>query len=111
MLSFAPAVRVAIFPSRLYDVLALSCDWSLKSRVNVQLRSVEDAPSVDRLPTLRGLELVVELTVALDTPPLRKGFGDYLRRHLDTTYEVVTAEDHVRVEWGAHLPPRRAALS
>lgn len=111
MLSFKPEARVGLFTDRLGRVLTVASVWSVRSRVDVHVSSINDGPGVHMPSSLHAFDLALDLDVVNDKPEDRFAFAEYLRCWLGPRYDVVFEADHVHVEWGVHRPPLRAAVN
>ena len=110
MLRYKPDVRIAVFTPRLGDVFAAACTWSLRSRVDVEINSINDGPGVHLATSLHYFDLAVDLDTVGDRPADLLALAEYLRCTLDPQYDVVFEGDHVHVEWDARRPPLRKTI-
>lgn len=111
MLRVKPEVRIGLFTARLGAVLEAASAWSLRSRVDVEVNSVNDGPGVHLATSLHYFDLAVDLDTVGDKLDDVRALAEYLRRWLDPQYDVVFEGTHVHVEWDAHRPPLRASVS
>lgn len=101
---FKPEVRIVDLPPQLADVLRLAALWSLRSRVDVEINSIDDGAGVHMIGSLHGLSLAVDLDTVGDKNPDIEQLAEFLRRTLDPQYDLVFEGNHVHVEWDAHRP-------
>jgi hypothetical protein len=103
-LRFKPEVRVIYLTEQLADVLQLAALWSLRSRIDVEVNSIDDGAAVHIADTLHGCSLAVDLDTVGDKQPETRELAEWLRRTLDPQYDLVWEGNHVHVEWDAHRP-------
>ena len=107
MIRFKPEVRIWYFSERLADVFECASVWSLKSRVDVEVNSIND-PAPNRVPdSLHPFDLAVDLDTVGDRAADTEALADYLRRWLVPQYDVLFEGNHVHVEWDARRGPLR----
>jgi len=101
---FKQEVRIIDLPWQLVAVLRLAALWSLRSRIHVEINSIDDGAGVHMGGSLHGLSLAVDLDTVGDKNPDIEQLAEFLRRTLDPQYDLVFEGDHVHVEWDAHRP-------
>ncbi len=111
MIRFKPEVRIGLLTSQLYDVLFYASVWSCRTRLDVEINSVEDGPGVHMASSLHYSGLAVDLDTAGDKEGDTRALAEYLRRALPTGYDVVFEGDHVHVEYDMKRPPLRKAVT
>lgn len=104
-LRFKPEVRIVYLNSYLTHVFEAACLWSLRSRVDVEVNSVDDGAGVHLATSLHGWSLAVDLDTVADKPNETRELAEYLRRALPAGYDVIFETDHVHVEYDTHRPP------
>lgn len=101
---FKPEVRVYAFTPQLTCVLALAAHWSLRTRVGVEVNSIDDGAPGRVGDTLHGYSLAIDLDTVGDKLPDLQDLAEFLRRTLDPQYDLVWEGNHVHVEWDVHRP-------
>ena len=104
-LRFKPEVRIVYHTEQLAHVFLVASLWSLRSRVDVQVNSVDDGAGAHLLNSLHGCSLAVDLDIVNDRQLDLEELAEYLRRTLDPQFDIVWEGDHVHVEWDAHRGP------
>lgn len=104
-LQFKPEVRITYLTPQLANVLQLATLWSLRTRIGVEVNSIDDGQNVHMQTTLHGYSLAVDLDTVGDKQPDTEELAEYMRRVLDPQYDIVWEGDHVHVEWDAHRGP------
>ena len=61
MIRFKPEVRIGFLDRRLADVLAAACQWSARTRIDVEVNSINDGPSVHMATSLHAYDLAIDL--------------------------------------------------
>ena len=110
-LRFKPEVRIGYCEERLTRVLEIASVWSLRTRVDVEINSINDGAGVHAPTSLHPFDLAVDLDTVGDTPADLDLLAEFLRRWLGREYDVVFEGDHVHVEWDARRPPLRRTVS
>jgi len=105
MLRFKPEVRISDCDERIVVVLREACLWSLRTRVDVEINSVEDGGGVHMAGSLHGVGLAVDVDTVGDRAPDTEALGEWFRRRLPASYDVVFEGDHVHVEYDVHRAP------
>lgn len=105
MLRFKPDVRVGYFDERIADVLRESSLWSYRTRVDIEVNSIEDGAAVHMAGSLHGVGLALDLDTVGDRQSDTEALADWLRRRLPPQYDVLFEANHVHVEWDAHRGP------
>lgn len=105
MLRFKPEVRISDCDERLVVVLREACLWSMKTRVDVEINSIEDGAGVHLPNSLHGVGLAVDVDTVGDRAADIEEIAEWFRRRLPAAYDVVFEGDHVHVEYDAHRPP------
>lgn len=105
MIRFKPEVRISYLDERIATPLALACVWSLRTRVDVELNSIEDGAAVHMTGSLHGYGLALDFDTVGDKSPDLESLGEWFRRQLPVEYDVVYEGDHIHVEWDAHRSP------
>src|SRR5438067_231404 len=108
MLQFKPEVRIVVLTAQLADVLRIASIWSLRSRVHVEVNSIDDQAPGRVADTLHGYSLAVDLDTVGDKRTDTEELADFLRRTLDPQFDVLWETNHVHVEWDAHRPHLKA---
>lgn len=101
---FKPEVRIVYLTAQLADILQQAALWSLRSRIDVEVNSIDDGAAVHMPTTLHGCSLAIDLDTVGDKQPETQQLADWLRRTLDPQYDLVWEGNHVHVEWDAHRP-------
>lgn len=104
-LRFKPEVRIVDLSARIAGVLELAALWSLRTRVDVEVNSIDDGAFGRLQNTLHGFSLAVDLDTVGDKQDDLEELAEYLRRTLDPQYDVVWEGDHIHVEWDVHRGP------
>jgi hypothetical protein len=104
VLRFKESVRVLFFGHQLTQVLAAACIWSMRTRVDVEVNSIDDPAPGRTSTTLHGDSLAVDLDTAGDKHADLVQLAEYLRRCMDPAFDVVLESDHVHVEYDAKRP-------
>lgn len=105
MLRFKPEVRIGVHNAQLAGALYHASMWSLQSRVDVEVNSVNDGDTIHKKDSLHGYDLAVDLdTVGDKTDDLHRMWL-YLRRVMDPSWDVVFEGDHIHLEWDARRGP------
>lgn len=107
MIRFKPEVRLGYLDAKLADVLTAACLWSVLTRVDVEVNSINDGPGVHMAGSLHYFNLAIDLDTVGDKPADLEALADYLRRWLHPQYDVLFEGSHVHVEWDAHRGPLR----
>jgi hypothetical protein len=102
---FRPEVRIVYLTEQLSQVFLIAALWSLRTRVDVEISSVDDGPAVHQDGTLHGYSLAVDLDTVGDKQLDADELAGYLRIALDPQYDIVWEGDHVHVEWDVHRGP------
>ena len=103
-LRFKPEVRVNFLSEQIANVLALACLWSMRTRIDVEVNSIDDSAPGRVGDTLHGCSLAIDLDTVGDKQPETQQLADWLRRTLDPQFELVWEGTHVHVEWDTHRP-------
>ena len=111
MLQFKPEVRVTLLTEQLADVLRLATIWSLRTRVGVEVNSIDDQAPGRVHGTLHGYSLAVDLDTVGDKPQETEELADFLARTLDPQWDVLWETNHVHAEWDARRRPLKAIPS
>lgn len=107
MLRVKPDVRIVEFTTPLAQAFAAATSWSLRTRIDVEVNSVDDDAAGRGASTLHGASLAVDLDTAGDRPADTHALAEHLRRALPPGFDVVLEGDHVHVEYDLHRPPLR----
>src|SRR6202007_62499 len=107
MIRFKPEVRIVMLTEQLATVLVQAALWSLRTRVEVEVNSVDDGPNIHMQQTLHGYSLAVDLDTAGDKADETEELAQVLRRALDPQSDVLLESTHVHVEGAARRPPLR----
>jgi hypothetical protein len=102
---FKPEVRIVYLTEQLAAVLQLAALWSLRTRVDVEVNSIDDGAAGRLADTLHGCSLAIDLDTVGDKQPDTQQLADWLRRMLEPQYDLVWEGTHVHVEWDVHRPP------
>jgi len=102
---FKLEVRITYLTEQLADVLQLASLWSLRTRIDVEVNSIDDGAAGRLADTLHGCSLAIDLDTVGDKQPETQQLAEFLRRALDPQYDLVWEGNHVHVEWDAHRPP------
>jgi hypothetical protein len=102
---FKPEVRFTYLTPQLVTVLQLAALWSLRTRVGVEVNSIDDGPNIHMQTSLHGYSLAIDLDTVGDKMPDTQELAEFLRRTLDPQYDLVWEGDHVHVEWDVHRGP------
>lgn len=103
MVSFKPEVRVAYFHRGLGDVLEYVSVWSLRTRIDVEVNSINDSTHGDG--SLHAYDLALDLDTAGDRAEDLKRLFVWLARYLPDEYDVVLEADHIHVELDRRRKP------
>jgi len=101
-LRFSPDVRVAIWTEQLGYVVLVASVWSLRTRVDVEVISIDDSAAGGSPTSMHGYSLAVDVSTASDKPHETELLAEYLRRTLEPQYTVAWEGTHLHVEWNAH---------
>lgn len=104
-LQFKPEVRIVSLTPQLVAVLELAALWSLRTRVGVEINSIDDGAAGRVGDTLHGLSLAVDVDTVGDKQQDIDELAEFLRRTLPPQYDVVWEKDHVHVEYDVHRGP------
>src|SRR5262249_55424995 len=104
-LRFKPEVRITYLTEQLTTVLLLASLWSLRTRIDVEVNSIDDGAPGRVGNTLHGYSLAVDLDTVGDKQPELDELAEYLRRTLNPQYDCVWEGNHVHVEWDARRGP------
>lgn len=107
MLRFKPEVRISRLHDRLAVVLETACVWSLRSRVDVEINSIEDGAAIHMPTSLHAFGLAIDIDTVGDKPADLQSLAEFMRVWLEPIYDVVFEGDHLHVEWDAHRAPLR----
>lgn len=102
---FKPEVRIVYMTEQIADVLRLAALWSLRSRVDVEVNSIDDGQGVHIATTLHGCSLAIDLDTVGDKAPETQQLAEWLRRTCEPQYDIVWEGNHVHVEWDVHRGP------
>lgn len=107
MIKFKPEVRVVMLTEPLCIVLRQAALWSLRTRVEVEVNSVDDGANIHMQQSLHGYSLAIDLDTGGDKAAETEELAQFLRRVLEPQFDVLLESDHVHVEWDARRPPLR----
>lgn len=110
MLRFKPEVRVFVFTEQITTVLYAATLWSARTRLDVEVNSIEDGPGVHMTSSLHYSGLALDLDTVGDKDADTRELAEYLRRALPPGYDVLFEIDHVHVEYDMKRPPLRKAV-
>lgn len=102
---FKPEVRFNWIDERLLVPLQAACLWSLRSRVDIEVNSMNDGPGVHMPTSLHYFDLAIDFDTVGDKPADTQALAESLRVQLPPQYDVLFEGDHVHVEWDAHRGP------
>lgn len=110
MLRFKPDVRIVYFTEQLDLMLRVATLWSCRTRIEVEVNSIDD-PARDRADTtLHGKSLACDFDTVGDTEADTRALADYFRVMLPPQFDVVWEGDHVHVEWDVRRGPLRKSV-
>lgn len=110
MLRFKPEVRIGFLGEPLTDPLAAACRWSARTRIDVEVNSIEDGPQMHSIGSLHAYGLAIDFDTVGDRTADLEQLAEWFRRTLPATYDVVFEGDHVHVEYDTRRPPLRRAV-
>lgn len=100
MLLFQVNVRISYFDHQLAEILKHSSVWSLRTRKDVVVFSIEDLTHSQG--SLHPFSLAVDLDVAGNALKDLQDLYAWLRRYMPAGYDVIFEGNHVHVEYDTH---------
>jgi hypothetical protein len=106
---FKADVRVVEFTAPLVAMLDAAARWSLRTRVDVEINSIDDGAAGRVATSLHGFSLAIDFDTVGDKGPDLEALADFMRRELPPGYDLVYEGDHLHVEFDMHRPALRVA--
>jgi hypothetical protein len=104
MLAFKPEVRIGYCQPCMWRVLDVASRWSLTTRLDVIVTSLNDPAPGRVADTLHPFDLAIDLEPVNRQADTRRDLAERFRRELDPAFVVLLETDHIHVQWDAHRP-------
>jgi len=105
MLAFKPEVRIGHFNAHLWGALETASRWSLATRQDVIVTSINDPAPGRVADTLHPFDLAIDLEPVNRQADTRRDLAERFRRELDPQYDVLLESDHIHIQWNTRRSP------